>query len=222
MPKKYQYYLSHLWDIVLEKTSSDYNKELSVSLSRGRLRLDTANATYSYEDLYRAFYQSFQHLNLPQKTIKNVLVLGLGLGSIPHMLEENFHQNAHYTAVEIDKVVIQLAQKYLPVSIKNKISMVEADAWEFVMAFDTENTFDLITIDIFIDHHLPISFKEPIFLRKIKKILQKEGILLFNHLANDQNLVQSPQNYYNQVFSTTFQNSQLLDLDGNLMMIAQK
>ena len=48
----FKYWLSFLYDQTLTRSSSLYNPTLEVCLSRGRLRLNTKNATYSYEDLY--------------------------------------------------------------------------------------------------------------------------------------------------------------------------
>lgn len=44
-------WFSYLYPLLLAKTSSSYNPVLEVRLSRGRLRLDSGNSTYSYEDL---------------------------------------------------------------------------------------------------------------------------------------------------------------------------
>ena len=45
-------WLSYLFEIHVESTSSDYNPHLHVSLNNGRYQLSTANAIYSFEDLY--------------------------------------------------------------------------------------------------------------------------------------------------------------------------
>ena len=89
---KITHWLSFVYDQPLAQTSSVYNPTLEVCLSRGRLRLNTKNATYSYEDLYDAFYQPFQYLKLKQLKLSKVLVLGGGLASVPVMLQKNLNK----------------------------------------------------------------------------------------------------------------------------------
>ena len=81
--------LSYFFEFHIESAPSEINPHLYVSLNRGRYQLSTANAIYSFEDLYDNFFDAFKKVNLDQYPIKNVLVLGLGLGSIPLMLEKN-------------------------------------------------------------------------------------------------------------------------------------
>ena len=54
--------LSHLFEIHIESTSSEYNPHLYVSLRKGRYQLSTANAIYSFEDLYYNFLMLLQKL----------------------------------------------------------------------------------------------------------------------------------------------------------------
>ena len=77
--------LSYLFELHIESTSSEHNPHLYVSLKNGRYQLSTANAVYSYGDLYDNFSEAFQQLNLESREIKNVLILGFGLAfaSVP-------------------------------------------------------------------------------------------------------------------------------------------
>jgi len=216
--KLHQKYLSYLYDITLETTQSPYNEHLEVVASKGRVRLDTKNATYSYEDLYTNFYKCFQQIDIAQQKLQNILVLGLGLGSIPLMLEQKFKQNAQYHAVEIDPVIIQLAQKYMPTSILQKTKITEADAFNFIENRPTSTKFDLIAIDIFIDDQIPQNIQTQNFLKNTQKILKNRGILIFNHLNNKS----ETQNFYNQIFTKTLPNTKLITLKYNTMMHYQK
>lgn len=74
---------SYWFDIQLEETDSDYSGKLEVICRKGRYALCTKNAVYSYDDLYVNFRKSFQQVDLERYKINDVLVLGLGLGSIP-------------------------------------------------------------------------------------------------------------------------------------------
>ena len=108
---------SYIWPIQLEILSSEYHEQLEVLLINGRYQLCTEKAIYSYGDLYSNFNQAFSKLNFHDWHGKKVLVLGLGLGSIPTLLEKIYHLNCEYTIIEIDDTVIYLANKYTLPSI---------------------------------------------------------------------------------------------------------
>ncbi|MEO1714970.1 MAG: hypothetical protein AAFU60_16690, partial [Bacteroidota bacterium] len=108
----YQRLLSYVFPIRLEQLRGVHNPHLEVHLSRGRIQLSTANAIYSHEDLYTNYSMSFERMKQHLPAVQSMLILGFGLGSIPHMLENKFHQKIHYTGVDIDETVLSLAQKY--------------------------------------------------------------------------------------------------------------
>ncbi|MGB1120856.1 MAG: hypothetical protein ACPG3Z_02595, partial [Saprospiraceae bacterium] len=83
--------LSYVYEFHVESIAGDINDTLHVSYTQGRYQLSTQNAIYSFGDLYTNYYQAFEQINLDKYDIQNVLILGFGLGSIPLMLENNFH-----------------------------------------------------------------------------------------------------------------------------------
>ena len=109
----YKVAISHFWDVPVETTSSQFNPLLRVLLSRGRYQLTTRNAVYSFADLYDNFRVALAQVKWETWHGRKVLVLGLGLGSIPYMLEKHFWHSMEYTAVEIDEEVVYLANKYV-------------------------------------------------------------------------------------------------------------
>ncbi len=219
--KTFRYYLSYLWDQKLETAKSPYNPYLEVLLSRGRLQLNTKNVTYSYEDLYRTFYNSFAELHIVPNQFKRGLVLGGGLGSIPCMLEEKFDQKAEYDMVEIDEVVIRLAQKHLPTTMLESITFFAEDAYDFVMA-STGQRYDLITVDVFLDMDTPNKFRSKRFLQQLNQLLQPNGWLLFNTLTIKKYLKEQGQEFYKTTFQELFPNSRALTIEGNFMLVYQK
>ncbi|MBK8426044.1 MAG: hypothetical protein IPL27_08815 [Lewinellaceae bacterium] len=80
---RWKKWLSHLTPITIEETASEHNPELTVALSRGRLQLLSGDAIYSWDDLYQNFIIAFDHLKIDEEPFEDVLILGLGLGSIP-------------------------------------------------------------------------------------------------------------------------------------------
>ena len=81
--------LSYLIDLRIEQSSSDHHRHLDIWLSKGRFQLCTENAVYSYEDLYDNFGKLFtKKLAMERLPGNQVLILGLGLGSIAIILDQ--------------------------------------------------------------------------------------------------------------------------------------
>ncbi|MEM7104188.1 MAG: hypothetical protein AAF502_13705 [Bacteroidota bacterium] len=89
--------VSYVYEFSVECIEGKFNPYLEVLYSKGRYQLATENAIYSHEDLYTNYFEAFVKIQLNQQSIDNVLILGLGLGSIPVMLENNFGKSYHYT-----------------------------------------------------------------------------------------------------------------------------
>jgi predicted membrane-bound spermidine synthase len=209
-------WLSYFFEFHIESAPSKYNPHLYVSLKNGRYQLCTAHAVYSFEDLYTNFFQAFQQLELDQREIKDVLVLGLGLGSIPHMLENNFQQNYRYTLVEIDENVIALAEKYCLSRLSSPTMTIQADAYAFVL--QNRDQYDLICMDIFLDDVIPSQFESPAFLEALKSALSDHGLLLYNRLYRQKEDKQKTTAFFDGPFSVTFPDAQYLNVSGNWIL----
>jgi SAM-dependent methyltransferase len=210
-------WLSYLIEMHIESAPSPTNPHLYVSLKRGRYQLSTARAIYSYGDLYDNFNKTFQAIRLDKWPVENVLLLGLGLGSIPFMLERNFHKNYQYTAVEIDEAVAYLAHKYVLSGLQSPIETVCANALDYVD--QCRETFDLIAMDIFLEDHIPDEFETEDFLRQLAGLLSPNGILLYNRLSRTKEDLDRTRVFYRDVFSVVFPNAAYVDAGGNWVLI---
>ncbi len=217
---KWKKWLSHLFPLTLESSGSAYNPELSVLLDRGRLQLLSGNAIYSWDDLYHNFLLAFEDVNISERPVNDVLVLGLGLGSVPYMLEKVFGLPCAVTAVELDETVAELAMRYSLHRLQNPIDVVTADAGIFVDV--TEETFDLIVVDIFEDDKTPEAFEHPDFLERCQELLNPGGLLLYNRLySSGPNSVRTDR-FYNEVFVKTFPNARAVDTRGNWVLVGER
>lgn len=213
---KLKRYLSYLYDVRLESTSSDHNEELHVILSRGRHQLCTANAIYSYDDLYDNYRRAFDLIKIHHRRIDRVLILGLGLGSVPFMLEKRFQCDAHYTAVEIDEEVVRLANKYSLAGLKSPVETVIADAHSYILQNNEE--YDLVCMDVFVDDIVPSKFQTEQFLQSLKSSLGEEGILLFNRLYRTKKDRKATNEFFQGPFKKVFSEGAHLDVRGNWML----
>lgn len=210
-------WLSHFMELRIEQVSSVYSNKLEIIYKKGRYALCTPNAVYSYDDLYFNFRESFLKLPLDKLPIQNVLVLGLGLGSIPLMLETIFDKKYTYTLVEIDPKVIELAQKYNLNHLTSPIQVVCADAFEFVQ--QCSQKFDLIAVDLFIDDIVPSVFESLAFLEALKPLISENGRLLYNRLTYNQKFEKLTTEFFEQSFKKVFPQADFIELSGNKMLL---
>lgn len=211
--------LSYLTEIPLEASSSDLNEFLQVSLVKGRLQLCTQDAIYSYDDKYGNFYECFQQIRLPTDG-SELMVYGLGLGSIPYMLEHNFNKNYRYTAIEIDEEIIYLYSKYTSPRCISSISVIQADAR--VYAYMDDKKYDLICLDIFQSQLIPEECLSLEFLDSIKNSLLPGGQVIMNMMAATPKDRQSSKKYIDEVFSQVFKDYKVLTIKGNYLLLSTK
>ncbi len=211
--------LSYFIDIQIEYTSSEFNEDLYIFLSDGRFQLRTNKAIYSFEDKYINFYKTFKSLDWEKMNIEKVLLLGLGLGAIPQMLEKNFDKQFEYHIVEIDEEIINLAHKYTLNELKSPTYVYEMDAEIFIDI--TEEKFDLIIVDIFIDNVVPKKFESSDFLEKLKYLLYDNGIILFNRLNSDTENFLFNTKYFEKIFKTEFPESKMFFVKNNIILASR-
>lgn len=214
-------YLSYLLELHIESASSEYNPHLYVSLRKGRYQLSTANAVYSFGDLYSNFSRTFDRWNWQQHPVNNVLLLGLGLGSIPVILEQTHQQDCHYTAVEIDEAIVDMAYRYVLKGLDSAVEMIVADAAIAVQQLP-QKSYDLICVDIFDDDVVPKVFEQTEFLQSARALLQSNGVLLFNRLAANPEDWEASHRFYDETFRAVFPQSHCLDVGGNFILVSDK
>ena len=140
----------------------------------------TPEAVYSYGNRYDNFFNAFKQIQIQSKEIDSVLLLGLGLGSVPYMLETYFNRDYRYTAVEIDDAIINLASKYILSDLKSEVTTICANALSYVQI--DQKHYDLIAMDVFVSDYIPKEFETEAFLMHLKERIAPDGLLLFNRL----------------------------------------
>ncbi len=213
-------WISHLTPLTLEETGSEQNPALTVALAKGRVQLLSGDAIYSWDDLYRNFDIAFGELKLEQYPFEDVLLLGLGLGSIPMLLEQKYGRTYRYTAVEWDETVTDLALRYTLSRLKSPVDIVTADAEVFVEV--CQDTFDLVIVDVFEDDLTPPQFETPDFLHDCDALLRPGGLLLFNRLHGEPKDKVAAERFYERTFKKVFPDAWSIDTQGNWILCAKK
>lgn len=217
---KWKKWLSYFKEVHLESTSSIHNPELHVSLVEGRHQLSTENAIYSFDDKYDNFAQAFEQVDWKKFKVENVLILGLGLASIPFILEKIYKLKLDFTCVEIDEQVIFLAEKYILKNLNSHFEIISTDAGVFID--QCLHQYDLICMDVFENDFVPPQFETVAYLNQLKTILSPGGMLMYNRLAlTDRDKVLS-QRFFDNEFSSVFKDGYLMDVDSNFILINDK
>ena len=167
--------LSYIFPIT-KKVESSINGTLEITWFNGKKYLNTKNANYSYGSLQKILKTGLQKINLSK--CKNILLLGLGGGSVIETLLNDFKYKDHITALDIDPVIIEISQKEFNISETENLKIICDDAIHYMN--NNSEVFDLIIIDIFIDTEVPSPFLKTSFWNQIVKANSSKGSILFN------------------------------------------
>lgn len=211
---------SYFSEVPLESVDSKLSQRLHVSMTRGRLQLTTDHVIYSWEDLYRNFSYASSRVDWKKFRPKNILVLGLGLGSVIQILEQKVRHPLSITAVELDEVVLYLVKKYSASKFRSPVQYLCADAYAFIL--QNSQKFDLILFDIFIGDYIPSQFESLAFTKKLATSLAAGGLILYNRIAMDPSQIMHNMEYYEQAFSRVFPDARILQIKTNWVFASNK
>lgn len=164
------------------RMKTPYNS-LEIIRQSDRLILNAPHTNYSFGSLHDVFRNAFLQLNIDYQKIENVLILGFGAGSVAKILQKEKHCRCQITGVEIDKEVIVLARKYFRLDDLENLDLHIEDAADF-LSKETKR-YNLIVVDLFLDHRTPEKFLTAVFLKNLNAHLQPQGIVMFNYLRYD-------------------------------------
>ena len=161
------------------KIKSKYNGTIIVASIFGQYSISVASLTQTgpiVEGLWRTALERFKIYDL---RFKNILVLGVGGGSIIKVLR-NKYPKAAITGIEIDKEMINIGKKYFNLDIYNANIKIQ-DAFSLVKK--DKGKYDLILIDLLIGRDSPKKLSSEEFFQNCKKLLNKKGTIVINRLC---------------------------------------
>lgn len=179
---------------VVETTHSEINSCLEVTYMNGKYMLNSLQANYSYGMLQKVFDSVFKKIKIQKYPVKDVLILGFGVGSVASLLQEKYKINCNITGVEKDDQVISLGHKYFNLQRFINTEIICADAYDFVMG--NKKNFDLIIVDVYIDNLVPENIENEKFLTQLKSSLNDKGMIIFNKMIFDKETERSSKKLY--------------------------
>lgn len=156
--------------------SSEVNEQLEVCWEDGRKVLNTKGTNYSYGGLQEVLNRGLGRI--PLDHIQSVLVLGMGGGSVVDSLRNTFNYKGPILGIEIDPVVIKIAKKEFGILEDENVQILQADAEVFIAI--TQDKFDLVIVDIYIDTEVPEVFYSTEFWNNLDSNVSDHGFIIFN------------------------------------------
>ena len=166
---------------MLRQSAGAVNKRLFLFFYLNQFQLATDDAIYSDGDRYQPAIIIADQLKTFLPSVKRVLMLGSGIGSMVRVLHSKGY-NPHFTLVEKDKVVLQWAMELFDAQQVAGIEPVCNDASAY-MELSTEK-YDLIFIDVFNSRVVPDFVTTERFLELCRYSLMPGGHLAVNYIIN--------------------------------------
>ncbi|HLH25460.1 MAG TPA: methyltransferase domain-containing protein [Chloroflexota bacterium] len=117
---------------------------------------------------------------LPDRAPREALLLGLGGGTIAHLLVGT-HGALPIVGVDDDPAVVALGRARFGLDLPN-LEIVVADAFAYAAA--CPRRFDFVCVDLFRDGRIPARVCASAFLTSVRRLLRPGGLATFN-LARD-------------------------------------
>ena len=155
-------------------------------------------------------------LMLPPSCPRHALILGLGAGTVAHLLAGRC-PGARITGVERDAEVLAVARAEFGLDAIPHLEVIEADAFAWVEAASAASpgVYDLVCLDLFEAGRLAMGTLATAFLRQIAALLAPGGTLTVNLMVT----ARTPDQLHRlqRVFAITRE----LRLRGNLVVHAR-
>lgn len=175
-------FFSYFIPINIYKKNSAVSKTLEVTWNNGQLVLDSKNTNYSYGSLQRILRKGMKYIGFDRiRKFDTILILGVAGGSVIKTLVEEIKFKGKITGIEIDKDIVDIANKYFGLNQIENLELIVDDAFEYVLK--TKVKYDLIVIDIFQDTTMPNFLFEDFFINRINHLLNVDGFILFNTMV---------------------------------------
>jgi spermidine synthase len=132
----------------------------------------------------RGLFASYLFTPAPSR----VLIVGLGGGAMVRFLEEHEPVLA-IDAVDIDPVVVDIAQRYFGTRQSERVRLLAADGYDFIR--ESPDLYDVIYMDVFLRPSdetdaagAPLRIKDAPFYVAMRERLTPNGVVAFNLLPH--------------------------------------
>jgi len=118
-------------------------------------------------------------------TPEAALILGLGGGTVAHLLAKKF-PGIIIDGVELDPAIVRVGERYFALNEIPNLRVIVADAFDLVKkpeSFDLRAiSYPIIIVDLFLGGKWSPELEEVEFLQALKRLLAKDGVATFNRV----------------------------------------
>ena len=180
------------------RTEKDENKVLTLTEGPDGLSVKFNGITYSRRNAKNIFTRSYWDYFTPLPLLfenPEILMIGLGGGTIVYQLNKLYNKKVKMDVVEIDKKMVDIAKDFIKDDIK-KIDIFVEDGIEFLKM--NKKRYNLLFLDAYDGDKIPDEFLEESAIETMDKSLSEEGILAINYAMSFKAIV-FLQNYINKL-----------------------
>ncbi|MFA5776001.1 MAG: hypothetical protein WC988_00320 [Patescibacteria group bacterium] len=172
------------------EVDSEFNGKISVVEigSTRRLYVDGIIQSVSWDSpnaSRQVWGRLVENLHDQAPDLKKVMVLGLGGGSMQHLLTKKF-PGVHLTSVEIDKVMVDVAKKYFTLDEIPNHRIIVADALKVISVPEEygipQQSFQAVIVDIYCGQKYPDLGTSGNFFAGVKNLVIPGGLVVFNRV----------------------------------------
>jgi spermidine synthase len=175
---------------ITRKIPSVHSGLLELKFVDGKMLLDSPHAIHSYGTLQKVLEFALRHIEL--SNVHTVLLLGLGGGSVIKSLRGKFRYKGKIEAVEIDPLMISIADKEFGIVIDRQTRIECCEASTYVSR--GAKTFDLIIVDLFIENRVSEKILSDEFWCALKDRVSPNGYIIFNSMHESYSITHSIKN----------------------------
>ena len=180
------------------KTEKDNDKVLTLTEGPNGISVKFNGITYSRRAEKGIFTGSYWDYFTPLPLLynkPNILMIGLGGGTIVYQINRLYDRKVNMDVVEIDEKMVKLAREFIPEDIK-KINLFIEDGIEFLKK--SKKKYELVFLDAYDGDKIPDSFLDERTISYINDTLIKDGLLAINYAMSFKAIVFF-QNYINKL-----------------------
>ncbi|MBU3744784.1 MAG: methyltransferase domain-containing protein, partial [Sediminibacterium sp.] len=168
---------SYIWPLTIKTYHSEKSGKLYIRYFLGKKVLDCQHTNYSYGGLQSVLKRALELLPFKNNT-GEILILGVGAGSVIETIRTKFKSNSKITGVEWDEKILAIAQNEFGLVENENTRLIQKDALHFLE--NSTQTFDLIIVDLFIADTIPAEALSDYFLQRLCEALLPGGQIIYN------------------------------------------
>lgn len=153
---------------------------------KGNKALRAGGVTHSGGEILPMWEEVLNNIANNGSQITNCLLLGVGGGDVLKILKRQYPR-AYVVGVEIDPVMVEIAQKEFGLSVDNNTEIIIEDAIKWTKENQTKKKFDIIVCDLYIGPLNPIESRTKQYILNLKQMLSPDGVLVYNAHFQEKN-----------------------------------